>query len=153
VAVGVLHHRFLLKVVKNDLRFTNESGVLNDPYWDYAEKDWKLTFVTPIGTNGTASLRTVNRISVNLLAGVAAGLKGTEFGGLLNMETDYVHGAQFAGFANVVKKEVTGVQLAGFANLSGGQTKGVQGAGFTNNIVLISSQVTQAAGFANIVVG
>lgn len=127
-------------------------SILNDPYWDYAEKDWQLTFVTPVGTNGAASLQTVNRLSVNLLAGAAAGLKGTEFGGFVNMETDYVHGAQLAGFANLVQKEVTGVQLAGFANLSGGQTKGVQGAGFAN-VALRPSQVIQAAGFANVVVG
>jgi hypothetical protein len=129
-----------------------QTALLDDPYWDYAEKDWQLTLVTPIGTNGTESTHTVNRVSVNMLVGVAAGLEGVEFGGLMNMETDYAHGAQFAGFANLVQKEVRGVQMAGFANLSVGKTKGFQGAGFAN-VALSHAQVIQAAGFANVVVG
>jgi hypothetical protein len=131
---------------------TLADSLLSDPYWDYAEKDWQLTIVTPLGTNGTASLNTVNRISVNIIAGAAAGLEGVEFGGLLNMETDYAHGVQAAGFANLVRNEVTGAQFAGFANVNGGKTTGVQGAGFAN-VVVGHAQVTQAAGFANVVTG
>ncbi|MES2731313.1 MAG: DUF4974 domain-containing protein [Bacteroidota bacterium] len=128
------------------------ANIINDPYWDYAERAWQLTFVTPLGTNGVESANTVNRLSGNILVGVAAGLEGAEFGGLLNIEKDYMHGAQFAGLGNLVRNEVTGVQIAGITNISGKYSKGIQAAGFAN-VVADSAQVTQLAGFANVVAG
>ncbi|MBC7919697.1 MAG: secretin and TonB N-terminal domain-containing protein [Ferruginibacter sp.] len=124
----------------------------DDPYWDYPEKDWQVTFVSPVGTNGKEFLKTVNHLSFNVLAGASAGLEGVEVGGLLNAENDYVDGVQVSGFGNLVRNEVTGVQAAGFANVNGGYTRGVQAAGFAN-VVLDSAQSVQVAGFANVVAG
>ncbi len=124
----------------------------DDPYWNYAERDFQITFVTPIGSNGTGSLNTVNHFSVNMIAGVAAGLDGVELGGLLNMEKDYVKGAQFSGLGNLVRNKVTGFQAAGLFNVNGGYTRGVQAAGFAN-VVINDARAVQLAGFANVVVG
>ena len=124
----------------------------DDPYWDYPEKAWQVTFVSPAGTNVNESLKTLNHLSFNVLAGASASLEGIEVGGLLNAENDYVDGVQISGFGNLVRNEVTGVQAAGFANVNGGYTRGVQAAGFAN-VVLDSAQTVQVAGFANVVAG
>lgn len=118
----------------------------------YQQRTAQLTFVPPLSTNGRRAGRTVNRFSVNVLAGRAAGLKGVELAGLVNVERDTVRGFQAAGFANVVGKEVTGLQMAGFCNVNGGYTSAVQLAGFIN-IVGSGVQGGQVAGFLNIARG
>jgi hypothetical protein len=124
---------------------------------------FQITLFTPFGTNGPSYKQCVNTVSLNLLWGVNAGLKGLEFGGIANIERRFVQGAQFAGVANLVSGPVTGAQfaqllniaegdviggqLSGFMNLSG-DLYGAAGAGFMN----IQQRVTgfQGAGFMNI---
>jgi hypothetical protein len=105
-----------------------------------------------VGTNGVESGEIVNQVSFNLLMGYSAGLEGVEFGGLLNIEKDYVKGVQFAGLGNQVRNQVTGSQFAGFFNSNGGATKGAQFAGFLNTAGP-GSEAIQFAGFTNVLQG
>jgi len=108
----------------------------------------QLTFVHPIGTNGSKANRVVNNLSINVLTGYAYALDGAEFAGLVNTEKAYVKGAQFAGIANIVGTDVNGAQFAGITNVTGGMANGAQFAGISNingdNAIGI-----QAAGIVN----
>lgn len=125
---------------------------------------FQITLVTPLGTNGTYAGNTINKVSINILAGYASGLEGVEFGGLANINRDFVNGAQFAGISNITNGDAKGVQFAGIANLNGGNasiaqfsgignvnigtTSGFQGAGILNYTMGFST-VVQAAGIRN----
>ncbi|MGB3589931.1 MAG: secretin and TonB N-terminal domain-containing protein, partial [Tunicatimonas sp.] len=108
--------------------------------------------IYPLSTNGLQAGEYVNRLSLHMLVGYAAGLDGVEASGFGNIENDFVNGAQFAGFFNLVKNEVTGVQAAGFINLNGGTLDGGQFAGFLN-MNLDSLEGVQGAGFLNLSTG
>lgn len=128
------------------------------------EVPFQLTFITPLGTNGTNAGNSINKVSFNILAGYAAGLNGAEFGGIANINRDFMKGAQFAGITNFTGGVADGVQLAGITNINGadskvaqfagilnmngGSTNGFQGAGICN-FTLGSSKVVQAAGIGN----
>lgn len=129
------------------------------------EAAFQITFIPPIGTNGTYAKNTINKVSFNILAGYAAGLNGVEFGSILNINRDFVHGAQFSGFMNLTAGDLTGLQMASFANINGGATDAGQFAGFMNinnestfgfqgagfvNMTRYYSSVVQAAGFGNL---
>ena len=133
---------------------------------DYPHRRFHVGLVYPISTNGLQAGQMVNQVSVHLLAGYAAGLKGVEFSGLGNLENNFVQGAQFAGFFNIVKHRVSGVQAAGFVNINGGDTQGAQLSGYVNigagsvtgvqatgfvNIATASFQGVQLSGFVNLV--
>jgi len=115
---------------------------------DMREVPFQITLIPPIGTNGFYAGNTINRFSLNIIAGYAAGLEGVEFGGFANINRNVTTGVQFAGFTNISGGEISAVQFAGFANINNGNTKGAQFSGFTN----INNGPTnglQAAGFAN----
>jgi hypothetical protein len=109
----------------------------------------QVTFVSPIGTNGSECGNAINKASFNIIGGYAAGLDGIEFGSIANVEKDYVHGLQFSGFTNLVGREVHGGEFAGFLNVCGKDVRGVQYAGFAN-ICGDSVTGTQGAGFCNV---
>lgn len=112
------------------------------------ERAFQLTLVTPIGTNGIESIHTINKVSLNIFAGVEAGVNGIELGGFVNVDLKNVIGAQFAGFTNVVLGNVTGAQFSGFTNYSGGDFTGAAFSGFTNaNMGTLKG--VQFAGFNN----
>lgn len=111
-------------------------------------RNFAFTFITPLGTNGMDSWRTVNKVSINLFAGAARGVEGIEVGGFANVTLKNMNGAQGAGFANAVLGNVKGSQFAGFANYCGGNTKGAAFAGFAN-VNLGDLQGGQFAGFCN----
>ena len=114
---------------------------------EYIYRPFQLTLITPLSTNGFDSKDCVNKISLNLLWGVNAGLQGIEYGGIANIETDFVEGFQYAGFGNFNRGALYGVSGAGFMNTAS-EVKGLQSAGFMN----ITKQLTgaQFAGFMNI---
>jgi hypothetical protein len=148
--------RKLAKQEKQQAQQTDASIEKKDsitaPTSEYIKRPVQFTFVSPLGTNGIESGAVVNQVSFNLLMGYAAGLEGVEFGGLLNIEKDYVKGVQFAGLGNLVKNQVTGSQFAGFFNVNGGTTKGAQFAGFLNTAGP-GSDAIQFAGFTNVLQG
>lgn len=115
-------------------------------------KDFQLTLLTPLGTNGMAAYRTTNRISLNVFAGVNGGLDGVELGGFANVIRGQARGLQAAGFVNVVRGEFDGIQGAGFVNANLGRTKGIQLAGFANTSKEGIDGV-QGAGFLNVARG
>ena len=118
----------------------------------YQESPFHIGIIYPISSNGTQAGQYVNRLSLHLLVGYAAGLNGLEASALGNIENDFVDGAQFAGFFNVVKNRVDGFQAAGFLNLSGGNLDGAQFAGFLNTHAGTMEGV-QGAGFLNLSTG
>ena len=91
----------------------------------------------------------INKVSLNLLAGVSAGTQGFEFGGLVNVDLGNVRGAQIAGLVNTNTGNIKGFQLAGLANTVTGSANGFQAAGIYN-FVKESSNGFQLAGITNV---
>jgi hypothetical protein len=118
----------------------------------YRHAPLQMSLITPIGTNGLKSARTINHLSFNLIAGVSAGTQGVEFGGFANVNRSHMYGAQFAGFGNIVGGNTIGAQFAGFGNIVGGNSHALQFAGF-GNIVGGDVSSAQFAGFGNIAGG
>ncbi len=118
----------------------------------YHEQPAQFSFLPLIGTNQKVSGLTINKISVNMIAGYAAGVKGMEVGGVLNIVRTDVSGFQAAGLGNLVGGNTRGMQIAGFFNNNLGSLKGLQAAGF-NNVVLDSLNGVQLAGFNNVLKG
>ncbi|GGF01411.1 hypothetical protein GCM10011383_10340 [Hymenobacter cavernae] len=115
-------------------------------------KPVQVSFFWPLGSNGFSSGRTVNKLSLNVLAGYQAGVDGFEAASLLNVDRYDVKGAQVAGVGNVVGKQLTGFQGAGVMNVLGGEANGWQAAGVLN---LAKNSVSggQAAGVFNATLG
>lgn len=101
-----------------------------------ADKPYQISLTPGLGTHGRMSGQVVNKFSVNMLGGYAAGVDGVEIGTAFN----------------IVKNDMQHVQIAGLVNVVGGKTRGVQIAGFHNN-VLDSMIGFQASGFSNITEG
>lgn len=112
------------------------------------EVPFQITLIPPLGTNGFYAGNTINRFSLNLFAGYAAGLEGVEFGGFANINRDVTTGVQFAGFTNISGGKISAVQFAGFSNINNGNSEGLQFSGFAN-INNGSTKGLQSAGFAN----
>ncbi|HCT31199.1 MAG TPA: hypothetical protein DIW31_10830 [Bacteroidales bacterium] len=115
-------------------------------------RDFQLTFITPLGTNGVESKNITNKFSINILAGYSGGLKGAEFGGIANIIKGDMDGAQFAGYANINRGMGRGFQGSGFLNFNQKEFKGAQFAGYAN-VILSDAKGFQGAGFANVVTG
>jgi hypothetical protein len=113
------------------------------------DKEFQLSFVTPMGTNGTASQITANDFSFNILGGVSRANNVFEFGGLYNINLEQTKGFQFAGLTNISKRAERSVQFAGIANINSNQDKGVQMAG-VSNVASKGKVDLQAAGILNI---
>lgn len=117
---------------------------------EYPRASFQFTFLfPPLSTNGIQCGNTVNKTSINLLIGYAAGVEGFEAGSLINIDKAFVKGGQFAGFANINGGYMEGAQFAGFANFNRGFGNGAQLAGFLN-LNAETMNGTQAAGFMNI---
>jgi hypothetical protein len=127
----------------------------------------QFSFITPVGTNGMASWNVINNFSVNLLAGYAGGLNGTELSGLVSVLRTDMNGAQFSGLGSITLGKARGAQFSGLFNMNfdtsaGGQfaglmnlntapLKGFQAAGFMN--LSEGGDMTQVSGFTNIASG
>lgn len=111
-----------------------------------------LSFITPLGTNGLDSHKTINHFSVNLFAGFSGGLEGIELGGFANGLKGDMRGVQVAGFCNNTFGNAEGAEIAGFWNYNHKNLKGIQAAGFVNCAIGDVDGI-QASGFANIAVG
>ena len=117
--------------------------------YDTIIRPFQVTFITPLGTNGTEAPRIINNFSLNILAGYNGGIDGFELGGFLNLSNEYVKGFQVAGFGNITGGNTEAGQLAGFMNINGGEVKGLQGSGFIN-IAGGRAEAVQIGGFTNI---
>ncbi|PJJ60942.1 hypothetical protein [Hymenobacter chitinivorans] len=123
-------------------------GAPATPAADRQRQPFQFSVVSPLGTNGLASGRTVNTVSLNLLAGYAAGVQGLELGTLLNVDRDAVQGVQAAGMVNLVGGPVRGTQLAGLGNLITADAHGLQAAGLLN-VAVGPVEGAQLAGMVN----
>jgi hypothetical protein len=133
-----------------------DKSALREPSADSIKQEaFQLTLVSPLGMNGFHAGRTVNKVSLNLLAGYAAGVKGLELGGLLNVDRQSVQGVQAAGLANLVGGPMQGAQLAGVANITAGPAQGLQAAGLLNyqGASTEANPSSQLAGLVNVTPG
>ena len=115
-------------------------------------KDFQLSILPMLGTDGTDVINYRYKASINLFAGINGGLQGFELGGFLNINNGFVEGLQLAGFGNVVNGNFHGFQGAGFMNIVNGESKGFQGAGFIN-VIRSGNQGILGSGFMNVVNG
>jgi len=109
----------------------------------------QLTFISPLGTNGMQSGRTINIVSINMLAGISGGVRGVELGGLANVSKGNVTGLQVAGLANSSLGYAQGLQMAGLANFNKGFVHGAQVAGLVN-LTTAEFEGLQMAGLVNV---
>lgn len=114
---------------------------------EIAKRDFQLSLISPLGTNGIQSNRTTNRVSINVIGGYSHANEIFELGGVYNINLDHVSGVQisgimnysrsslralqFAGIANVVRKGDITLQVSGIANVSD-RVRGLQLAGIVN---------------------
>ncbi|MBI1306701.1 MAG: hypothetical protein GC181_08815 [Bacteroidetes bacterium] len=108
----------------------------------------QLSFLYPLGTSGTHSIRETQNVSINIIAGANKEIDGVEVGGVANFTKGSVNGVQIAGTANLVMDTLKGLQLAGTANVVMKDVQAAQGSGFAN-VTLGRHTGVQAAGFAN----
>jgi len=131
-------------------------------------RDFQLSVVPFVGTDGRDALNYRYQFSLNLFAGINGGVEGFEAGWFININNGPVTGAQLAGFGNFVNGRVEGFQGAGFINVNSAGSKAFHGAGFANfiggstegflgagfmNVIGGSSKSFTGAGFANITGG
>ncbi len=115
----------------------------------WRQRGVQLSLIPPLSTNGRANGQTVNKISLNLVMGYAAGVRGVEVGGGMNYVRDSVIGLQLGGIVNSAGGRVLGAQIAGVINTARGGLEGVQSAGLIN-ISRGASAGWQSAGLINI---
>ncbi len=112
-----------------------------------SNKPFQISFVYPLGTDGTNSKSHSYNTSVNMIGGLTGGLHGFEIGGVFNKNTRITSGAQFAGVLNLTQR-IEGAQFAGIANISESANKAAQFAGIANAVKSGETSV-QLAGIAN----
>lgn len=135
----------------------------------FMTKDFQVSLVPGVNSNGLNSAQYFNKFSLNVLAGVSAGNTTLEVGLISNASLFRVTGIQFAGIANVVgtnsfvvepfdkvkardeerfKANFHGLQFAGVINYVNENTKGIQVSGVFNATrkSLVGAQIS---GFGN----
>ncbi|MBC7448428.1 MAG: hypothetical protein H7330_10250 [Hymenobacteraceae bacterium] len=100
----------------------------------WRQRGIQVSLVPPLSSNWLTNGQTVNRLSFNLLAGYAAGVRGLEVGLILNAVRDSVAGLQVAGVLNSAGGPVMGAQVAGIGNVARGSLEGIQSAGLWNTV-------------------
>lgn len=110
------------------------------------------SFIYPLSTNGLESPKVENKVSINLLVGISAGVTSFEAAGIGNITNGNVKGTQLSGFFNANKGNVQGFQASGFINAVDGSLTGAQLSGFAN-VTTQNSTGAQLSGFANTTVG
>jgi hypothetical protein len=114
----------------------------------FTTRNFQLSFVPGIGTQGMLSPQITNNFSINILGGYTGGVKVMELGGLFNINKKNVQYVQAAGLFNAVGGTVKGLQMAGIHNLVLDSVRGVQAAGISN-FVKGKFNGVQAAGIYN----
>ncbi|MCW5898392.1 MAG: hypothetical protein KIT10_03895 [Flavobacteriales bacterium] len=97
-------------------------------------RTFQLSLIPSVSTNGPLAGTMVNRFSVNIIGGYAAGVEGVEVGGGFNMLRDDMKGLQVGGLANLVGGHTRGVQIGGAINHSMRSLEGLQLAGLANTV-------------------
>jgi len=114
----------------------------------FADKPFQYSLVPGLGTHGKLDAQVINKFSINMVGGYAAGLSGFEIGSIFNIDKKDAQGFQAAGIFNMVGGKVKGVQIAGVHNHTLDTLEGLQAAGVFN-IVKGSVKGAQLAGVFN----
>lgn len=136
---------------------------------EFAERrNWQLSLVPTVSTNGPIGGAVINRVSLNIIGGYARGVEGVEVGGAVNVLSADMKGLQVGGLGNLVGGRSRGVQIAGGLNHTMRSLEGLQLAGLANtvwdtlggvqvaggvNVVKRGMAGTQVSGAANITLG
>ena len=99
---------------------------------DSLHRRFQVSFLPYVGTNHTLSAQVSNDWSLNLLAGVSAGVNKLEVGGFGNFTREEVRGIQVGGMFNELRGENHGIQVGGLYNRAGKINNGVQVGGLVN---------------------
>ncbi len=118
----------------------------------YDNKPVQVSLLPFLGSNYKMSGTRTNNLSINIIAGYAGGLNGTEIAGFANVISGDINGWQFAGFSNVVGGKGKGWQTSGFFNYLGGSLDGVQLSGW-GNVLMDTLSGMQISGFVNTLKG
>lgn len=118
----------------------------------YTKKPVQVSLLPFLGSNYKMSGTRTNNLSINIIAGYAGGLNGTEIAGFANVISGDINGWQFAGFSNVVGGKGKGWQTSGFFNYMGGSLDGVQFSGW-GNVLMDTLSGMQISGFVNTLKG
>ncbi|MCH5176199.1 MAG: hypothetical protein J1F40_09960 [Prevotellaceae bacterium] len=112
------------------------------------EKNFQLSLVSPIGTNGVSSGQTTNKVSFNIVGGYSFANKIFEFSSVYNVNLNHTSGFQFAGVMNYTNESRKAAQFAGVTNISQSGKTPFQFAGVLN----VADKVTglQFAGVLNV---
>ncbi len=130
--------------------FTSDKSRKNAQNVNFVDtRPFQFSLVPSIGTNRKLSSQVRNKVSLNLMAGYAYGVRGVEMGGLYNIDREEVRGIQVGGFGNTVGGEVHGLQAGGFINTTRDYVYGAQIAGFIN-VASDSVNGFQMGGFTNV---
>lgn len=97
-----------------------------------AEKPYQVSLVPGLSTHGKLSGQVVNDVSLNVLGGYNAGVRGAELGLVFNINKYDVQSAQLGGVFNLTGGPVNGVQVAGAANIDLQNVTAIQLAAGTN---------------------
>jgi hypothetical protein len=98
----------------------------------FINRNFQLSFVPGIGTQGKLGPQISNNFSINLLGGYTGAVKVMEVGGVFNINKKNVQYFQAAGVFNLVGGTVKGFQMAGVHNTVLDNTSGFQSAGVSN---------------------
>lgn len=112
------------------------------------QRDFQLSFISPLGTNGLDSRVTSNKFSLNMLGGYSYGNTAFELGGIYNVNTDVTKGLQMSGVANYSGYGLNAFQIAGITNVMKKGTTPFQIAGVVN--MADNANGLQLAGVVNV---
>ena len=112
------------------------------------ERNFQLSLLSPLGTNGVSSGHTTNKVSINLVGGHSYANKSFEFGSVYNVNLNHTSGFQFAGVVNYTNESRNAAQFAGVTNIAKSGKTPFQFAGILN----VADHVTglQFAGVVNV---
>lgn len=100
----------------------------------FISRNFQLSLVPGISTQGKLSSQVSNNFSVNMIGGYTGGVKVMELGGVFNINKKNVQYMQAAGVFNLVGGTVKGFQMAGVHNTVLSNTSGFQSAGVSNYV-------------------
>lgn len=112
------------------------------------ERNFQLSFVSPVGTNGMSSGQITNKVSINIIGGHSYANKKFEFGSVYNINLNHTSGFQFAGVVNHTNESRNAAQFAGVSNISKSGNTPFQFAGILNVADNVSG--LQFSGVANV---
>lgn len=98
----------------------------------FTNKPYQMSLLPGLGTHGKLSGQVTNSVSINVIGGYSAGIRGVELGGVFNIDKKSMGYVQAAGVFNLVGEKTTGFQAAGVFNEGMDSVSGVQAAGVMN---------------------